>query len=134
MTVKKYIVFVFLFFISFKSYSQMGIFQHINEIKEDDGIEGTLQKVDGKDSYIYYVNDSSTASIFFYALTIDLYCYMSIVKPLTSLSLQTWIQNLNKQWVIVDDDNWKYYRTDGIVITGVLTFDDEIPTFLFMIK
>lgn len=132
---KKIFLFSLLIFLSINSFAQMGIFQHLNEIKEEYNVSGTLEKITDKDSYIYYVKDDSTATLYAYALTMRLYCYMTITKPLSSESLQTWVQTLNDKWVIIDETNWLFYRTDGNILQCKLSNTKEDETiFMFSIK
>lgn len=120
-------------FVSTTSFSQVGIFEHLNDIKED-SIPGELKRVDKKDGYIYSVNDESISTMFGYALTERLYCYMTIAKPTSSLSLQTWVQNLNQKWVIVNENKWLFYREDGNILQSELSYDNNQPIFVFTIK
>lgn len=132
---KKIFLFPLLVFLSTNSFAQMGIFQHLNEIKEEYNISGTLEKIADKDSYIYYVRDDSTATLYAYALTMQLYCYMTIAKPLSSESLQTWVQTLNDKWIIIDETNWMFYRSDGNILECKLyNKKEEEIVFIFSIK
>jgi len=120
-------------FFTTSSFSQVGIFQHLNEIK-DDSLPGELKKMSKKEGYIYSVNDESMSTIFGYALTNHLYCYMTIAKPTSSISLQSWVQNLNQKWVIVNENKWLFYREDGNILESELSYDDNQPMFIFSIK
>lgn len=132
---KKIFLFPLLVFLSTNSFAQMGIFQHLNEVKEEYTVSGRLEKIEDKDSYIYYVKDDSTATLYAYALTMQLYCYMTIAKPLSSESLQTWVQTLNNKWVIIDETNWLFYRTDGNILECKLSNKKDDETILmFTIK
>lgn len=131
---KKIFLFPLLVFLSTNSFAQMGIFQHLNEIKEEYNISGTLEKIADKDSYIYYVRDDSTATLYAYALTMQLYCYMTIAKPLSSESLQTWVQTLNDKWIIIDETNWMFYRSDGNILQCELKNINGESAFIFSVK
>jgi hypothetical protein len=130
---KKAIILLLMVFFTTSSFSQVGIFQHLNEIK-DDSLPGELKKMSKKEGYIYSVNDESMSTIFGYALTNHLYCYMTIAKPTSSISLQSWVQNLNQKWVIVNENKWLFYREDGNILESELSYDDNQPMFIFSIK
>lgn len=130
---KKIILFSLLVFNTHTSFSQMGLFQHLNEIK-DDSNPGFLEKIDDKDDYVYYVKDDSTSTVYGYILTQKLYCYMTVVKPMTTYSLQTWVQILNQQWVIKNDFNWLFYRSDGDILQCELKNINGESAFIFSVK
>lgn len=119
--------------ISTTSFSQVGIFQHLNEIRKGDD-KGELKKMDSGKGYYYYSNEESTMSVYGYILTEDLYCYMTVVKPNSSISLQSWVQNLNQKWVIINDTKWMFYREDGNILECNLDSEDNEMILVFSIK
>jgi hypothetical protein len=110
--------FIFVAFNIINCKAQMKLGQHLNQIKEEHA-NGELQPNESY-GYTYGLTVTKEDVYFLYFLNKELYCYMTVINPLNSGCLQSWIESLNKKWVIVDNFHWKYYREDGTVFNAEL--------------
>ena len=122
-----------IFTLVFSANAQVYLGAHLNDIKKEHP-NGKLEP-NQQIGYVYQATVKSQNDHLVFMLDQQLYCYITIVSPLTSGSVQAWVELLNKQWVIVDDYHWKFYRKDGnIVLCEMRTIEDvEYPCFRYSI-
>jgi hypothetical protein len=60
-----------------------------------------------------------------------LICDRMIIVPFTDKTLHGFIEFYNKNYVIVDDDTWKKYDKNGIVVIE-LAYNEEMSNFSFV--
>lgn len=109
-----FLTFVILFFVSLFASGQMYVGMHLNDIKKKYPVGSLLKNENYGYTYGVTLEDEDEYYLFF--VNQELKCYLTVLQPLTSTCLQAYIESLNKNWVIVDNYHWKYYRDDGYIL------------------
>lgn len=125
---KKYLLTLLLFLISFISFSQSRIGFSEREIRNEFSSETfKVAFTDKGVKYIYFTGDYLTAMYF---LNSDNVCTHCIAIPNSVGTLNGLVQLYNKEYVIINDTNWKYY-TGAVIIYITLTEVNGVPTFVY---
>ena len=104
--------------------AQMFLGQHLNDIKKEHPVGSLLTNEDY--GYTYGVTKQAEDDYYLFFVNKDLYCYLTVLNPLSSTSLQGWIEELNKKWVVVDNYHWRYYRNDTKIVYAELRKVDNV--------
>jgi len=105
-------------FFSSSVFAQMMVGEHLNDIKKEHPI-GNLE-INENYGYTFGVEVKNDDDYYLFFLNKQLFCYMTVLKPTSSGSLQAWIEALNKRWVVVDNFHWRLYRANGSIMQAEL--------------
>lgn len=129
---KHIILLISLFIFSINTYSQVGLSENLNDIKEENE-KGELI-INPKGGYVYVYNDEDTKAMFIYALDNKLDCYSTIVVPFNKLVFEYWVKNLNENWVKVKNKSWKMIRYDKRIVSCKVETRKKHKVFIFEIN
>lgn len=123
---KKQIFLILCFFLlaTATTYAQMFVGGHLNDIKKEHPFGSLLKNEDY--GYTYGVTKEREDDYYLFFVNQQLYCYLTVLHPLTPTSLQGWIETLNKKWVVVDNYHWRFYRADGRIMVAELRRVDNV--------
>lgn len=117
----KKIIFVlamFLFTTLVYSQKQIAIGYTMSELESTFGPEGWNKgTTDGGDLYLY---KSFSNGVWYYSLWDGNNCNkICFVDPQSLTQAQGFIEHMNKNWVIVDESNWKLYYKGSIIYAAL---------------
>lgn len=109
---KKLVLFLIMFMTVKYSQSQT-IGDHLNDIsaQKPNGNIDVITK-----PYTYTVLQENINTIMMYSLDDNLICDKIIIAPRDAESRQRWVTSFNNNWVVIDSNNWKFYKDDGIIL------------------
>jgi hypothetical protein len=121
-----------LIFAPFLSSGQSRIGYTEYQIREDFSTETFYYGyTDEKIKYIYF-NDERILSMYFFNK--DGICVLCSASPLNVGTLNYMVELYNKQYVIIDDKNWKSYTKNGGIIYISLVEVNGVLTFMYSTK
>lgn len=77
--------------------------------------------------------DNGSTGLFIYFFNTDLRCNQIAISPRTGTDVQAYVELFNKGWVIIDNNHWKYYREDGMVLGLELRSVEGVGMVFFII-
>lgn len=129
---KKILLIILFIFLNISVFSQSRIgfteYQIRQDFPEETFYTGYTEE---KVKYIYF-NDGRILAMYFFDK--DGVCAVCSASPINSGTLNYMVELYNKQYVIIDDKNWKYYTKNGGIIYISLVEINGILTFMYSIK
>lgn len=116
----KWLIIILLCMISKVNAQTVG--DHLNNVKK--GSPGGNFEYNSNGGSTYKYVDPKTKTFWVYFFNVDLICIAIAACPEKPIMLQGMIEQLNHDWVIIDDKHWKFYRSDGSILKASL---DKVP-------
>tara|TARA_R110000868_G_C10597084_1_gene740125 strand:- start:226 stop:621 length:396 start_codon:yes stop_codon:yes gene_type:complete len=120
---KKLIVVLSFMVLGFNTYSQVGLDENLTYINKEYSGGELMSNPSGGYLYMYKSTDMQAYLVFL--LDSKLVCYGTIVKPMSSLSLKYWKDNLSEKWVQINRKTWQLIRYDKKIAKCAISKDNE---------
>lgn len=101
-------------------------FNYINEQKPG----GEIKVNNGNYTYSYI--DPQTGSLWMYFFNVDLRCICIAISTSTTMELNSFVRNLNENWVAISDRVWNYYRNDGTILEMSIQVVEDVGQVFFI--
>lgn len=91
--------------------------------------------LDATKPYTYTVEEKSVSSIMMYFFDDNLICDKMVIAPQTGTARQRWIASFNDSWITINSTQWKFYKSDGMILKTTLEYVSEnVGTVFFIVE